>query len=297
MVNILYSSTAKLSGTHHASYPNVRLKKQMNYKILLFVTIIGVFGVMGLFSFKKAQQSESVIYRLVWFELQIAPSSYRFAIIPEQPILIGGDYDKKGATMLIRYEHVPEVYERTVERLDIIVRKSGILNLQLSNPDQSFEDSAMENPSIHIRIAYADNTRWVSTYDLNNIPEAVSILIQDTKSLAKEIMQEQSKQKIDGDTASKYVEPGQNTTQQESPSIIVKVKVYQSGKISANNQMVTLSELNVILDNLKEKNGEVWYFRESPSEEPSEALDKTITQVLDAITSRELSVHLQSEEY
>lgn len=254
---------------------------------------------MGLFDFLKHKKTETIVYRLVWFELQIAPSSYRFAIIPEQPILIGfeGESGEKGATMLIRYEHVPDLYEKIVEKVDNLVKKNRILSITPVNSVNSFSDNLIEKPSVHIRLAYADNTLWASFYELSNVPNEIDALIQDTKSLAKQIMKEQTQETISGDAAQAYIEPAQNTAQKESPSIIVKVKVHHSGKISANKNEVSLSELGSILDELKIRNGDVWYYRESPDIEPSESTVKTIQKVLDAVTSRELSIRLQAEEY
>lgn len=253
---------------------------------------------MGLFDFVRCKKPERVIYRLVWFELEIAPASYRFAIIPEQPILIGYENEngENGATMLIRYENVPDVYERTVEIVDALVKKSGILRLPPTNPSQAFADSSMNHPSVHVRLAYADNTRWAGIYTTDAIPEPVSALLRDTKALAKQIMQEQTKDVIDGDTAHAFLDPQKNPGQKVAPSIIVKVKVLQSGKITANGQEVTFAELGTILDDLKQKNGGVWYFRESPEHEPPEALVATIKSVMDSIASRRLPVRLQPED-
>lgn len=191
---------------------------------------------MGIFDFRKQKKTDEVIYRLVWFELQIAPASYRFAIMPEQPILIGyeGEDGEKGATMLIRYEHVPDVYERTVEQVDTLVRRSGILDLPPENPAQAFDDTSMKHPSVHLRLAYADNTRWAGFYATDAIPEPVSILMRDTKALARQIMKEQTNEAIDGDTAHSFLKPEKNAAQKDAPSIIVKVKVLQSGRITAN---------------------------------------------------------------
>lgn len=270
----------------------------MKTKVLIVIIIMGVI-ILGIFSFMNRQKAKNVIYRLVWFELQIAPASYRFAIMPEQPILIGyeGENGEKGATMLIRYEHVPDVFERTVEKVDGLVNKSGILSLPPSNPDQAFDDTAMTTPSIHIRIAYADNRRWAGFYSIDAPPEAVAALIQDTKVLAKQIIHEQTSEKIDGEAAHSFLDPEKNIAQKDAPSVIVKVKVLQSGKINVNGQEVSLSELGTILDDLKQKDGGVWYFREEPEHEPSESLTMIIESVLDAITSRELPVRLQPEEY
>lgn len=58
-----------------------------------------------------------------------------------------------------------------------------------------------------------------------------------------------------------------------------------------------LPRLQIILDDLKKKMGGVWYFRESPAQEPTQTVVKIIKGVIDAITSRELPVRLQPEDY
>jgi hypothetical protein len=265
---------------------------------LVIVLVLGVIS-MGLFDFVKRKRVTEPIYRLVWFELQIAPAFYRFAIIPEQPILIGceGENGEKGATMLIRYEHVPDVYERTVERVDTLVRKSGVMGLRPSRPNRAFDDAAMTDRSIHVRIAYADNTRWAAVYDADEIPQAVAVLVQESRALAKQIMQEQTSETIDGDRALAFLDPEMNTAQKNASSVIVRVKVFLSGVITANGERVTLEELDTLLEELKQKKGGVWYFRESPEQEPPKTLVQTIENVMDAIASRRLPVSMQPEEY
>ena len=199
--------------------------------------------------------------------------------------------------MMIRYEYLPTAYEQIVEKANELVQKSGILNLQPYIPEQAFKDAAMGIPSVHIRIAYANDTRWAAAYALNDAPKEVLNLIRSTKKLAKLIMQENSNKLIDSDAAHAYLDPKQNTAQKESPSVIVKIKVHQSGSISANGQDVSLLQLGVLLNDLKEKHGEVWYFRESPDSEPSEQQAETIKREIDAITKRDLPVRLQTDEY
>lgn len=271
----------------------------MKLKILLSVALIGGVITMGLIGFFRHKKTNTIIYRLVWFELQITPDTYRFAILPEQPILIGledgaGD---KGATMLIRYEHVPEVYEKIVEKVDSILRKHKVLSLAPQDPERAFKDEYMEKPRIHIRVSYADNTQWASVYYLDKMPTEIEALIQDTKALARQVLQEQSKESIDGDTAKAYLKPESNTAQQDSPRIIIKIKVYNSGKIAMNQKEVSLTELASALDDLQNKKGAVWYYRESPDKEPSESVIKTIKAVLDTVASRNLPIHLQTEDY
>jgi hypothetical protein len=263
------------------------------------VIIIGGMFAMGLFGFLKQKKANAVVYRLVWFELQIAPATYRFAILPEQPILIGleGENGEKGVTMLIRYDHVPEVYERIVERISDLVQKSKVMELPPKNPQVAFDDGAIKNPSVHIRIAYSNDRRWASVFEMNKIPKEIETLIQETKKFAKKIMKEQSSEKISGEKALAHLDADRNVAQKEFPAIVTKIKVCLSGNILVNDQEVSLSELGLILDELKAKNGVVWYFRESPEQEPTELTSITIQKVLDAIVNRKLPVKLQTEEY
>ena len=133
----------------------------------------------------------------------------------------------------------------------------------------------MEDPSIHIRVAYVDKTQWTGVYSVNEAPTAITNLIEDTKNLAKQMMREQTSDTIDDEIALTFLEPEKNLAQKDSPSIIVKVIVHHTGKISANGQEVSLSDLKLILDDLKQKNGAVWYYRELPDEEPSDSLEMT----------------------
>jgi hypothetical protein len=266
--------------------------------ILVILIVIGVLA-MGMFGLFKKKTYNVVTYRLVWFELQVAPFSYRFAIMPEQPILIGyeGENGEKGATMLIRYDHVPAVYDRTVEKISDLVQKSGVMKLLPNDSHIAFANASMDKPSVHVRIAYSDERRWASYYEMDKIPKEVESLIQETKKLAKQLMIEQSNEKISGEKAHEHLMPNRNIAQKESPAVVAKIRVRLSGKILVNEQAVSLSELGTILDELKTKNGAVWYFRESPEKEPPESTNKIIQQVLEAVTSRKLPIQLQPEEY
>ena len=254
---------------------------------------------MGLFGLFKKKKPDSVHYPLTWFELQVAPSAYRFAILPKQPILIGfkGENGDKGATLLLSYDDVPEVYEKTVEKVDAIVQNSGLLSLVLKNPELAFSDDTMKQQSLHIRIAYGDDNRWASVYILDDLPVELNSLLSETKLLARKMLKEQTNDKIDGNTALKYIDPENNTAQDKSTKIVVKVRVRNSGIINVDNREVSISELESILDDLKEKNGAVWYYRDSPNEEPTERASKTMESVIDTITNRKLPIRLQGEEY
>ena len=261
--------------------------------------MLGSFLLVGIFGCTQNEESKHLIQRLVWFEIQITPFTYRFAIIPEQPIVIGyeGDEVNDGATMLIRYDHVPEVYEKTVEEVARLVKESGALTLKPIKPNLAFSEDLMEQHAVHIRIAFADDKRWASVYDLDKLPMEIETLIEDTRNYAMTVMKDHTKDNIGGELAETYLDPKLNVTQKESPEVIVKLVVHLSGAITANGQEVSLVELGAILDDLANSTGEVWYYRESPQEEPTESTIMIIEQVLDAIAQRDLPIRLQTEQY
>ncbi len=254
---------------------------------------------MNLFGFLKGKKPDAVTYRLIWFEIQIAPFAYRFAILPEQPILIGleGENGEKGLTMLIRYDHAPQVFDKTVEQVDALIKQCGILGLPLTNPGLAFADAQMKTPGVHLRLAYADQTRWAGVYALDQLPAPVATFLKETKDLARLIMQQMAHETIPGEQAMEHLEPERNAAQKNSPTVIVKVRVSRMGAIGVNDREVSLPELHAILDDLKAKNGTVWYYREESDQEPSEATTRTIKQVLDAVIIRKLPVQLQTEKY
>lgn len=80
-----------------------------------------------------------------------------------------------------------------------------------------------------------------------------------------------------------------NSTSAEAT--VAKVKVMKSGKIFLDDKELTLAEIKVAFVRLSKENGEVWYYRENPQEEPSpEAM-----RVIEAIVENNLPVKLSSK--
>ena len=76
----------------------------------------------------------------------------------------------------------------------------------------------------------------------------------------------------------------------ESPDIL-KIAVTRGGEVTANGKRTTLEDLDAICRVLAEHNGEVWYYREAPKEEPHPIALK----VLDVIIHHNLPVRLSSK--
>jgi hypothetical protein len=241
----------------------------------------------------------ALTHRLTWFELQISPHSYRFAIVPKRPILIGlaGDNDSPAFTSLIRYDRTPDVFEKTVEQVDALIKRANIMGLTPREPHMVFADEHLKRPGVHLRFAYADDNRWAGHYEPDQVPAPVLALVQDTKDLAHSILKQTSRQRISGQDALEALEPNKNAEQESHPSLIVKVRISRLGTISVNDREVSLAELRSTLDDLQGRHGGVWYYRDDPDQEPTEATTRVVQEVLEAITTRRLPVRLQSEKY
>ncbi len=77
----------------------------------------------------------------------------------------------------------------------------------------------------------------------------------------------------------------------KEPEHVLKVKVLQSGKVFADDKVVSLDELDHELSGLKEKEGVVWYYREDGMADPPEVA----TDVMDLVIKYELPVSFSSQ--
>ncbi len=62
--------------------------------------------------------------------------------------------------------------------------------------------------------------------------------------------------------------PTPKPTVVSDPNQVLKVSVFKSGEIRADDKTVTLQELDTLLTALDQKNGIVWYYREAGQGEP-----------------------------
>ncbi len=148
---------------------------------------------------------------LEWFELQVAPCIYRFAIVPDQPILmgLGPDEQDNGATMLIRHDRTPALYQQVVDKVSSCVEVCGIMDCALHNPQLAFADEMLDKESVHMRIAYTDGRRWASVFAVDHVPMEIGFLLEETKKLTQQVLEEQDHEMISGTDASTHVKSPQ----------------------------------------------------------------------------------------
>jgi biopolymer transport protein ExbD len=78
---------------------------------------------------------------------------------------------------------------------------------------------------------------------------------------------------------------------------IDKIKVFKSGKIELNGKEVSLQDLKKELVQLKELNGEVWYYSESSKGYPSDQAMKVLRLILDNKIPYKLSIQPDFSDY
>lgn len=224
---------------------------------------------------------------ITWFEIQETPNIYRFAIIPKQPILIGfkGEDGKAGKTILLSKSKNSKLYKEVKEKIEMLISKHKLMTLESHNSKDVFAKNLMAERGLHIRFAQDDGKRWVTMFEENKIPKSIKTFMTDSKVLAREIM-ELSSEEVDGKKALEALKEKE----------ILKVKIFITGKIFINNKESTMEELNLKLDGLKDKNGLVWYYRESPEKKVSKSTGKIIDSVTQSIISRGLPVKLVEDE-
>lgn len=234
------------------------------------------------------------IAKLIWFELELCPHQFRFAIIPDQPILIGfsGEYfgRDKGAVLLVRKEEVPEMFEDIIVKTDKLLKKYKIIDLPRHNADAVFADKNMKEVSLHVRVAY-DNQKLASLFLLNQMPLGMEKFLGELKEFAIKIFDAPSRRPISYGHAKNIVKGGDRPLgKNEGP--VGKIKVFNNNKIVFNDDEMNINELRRRLALLQESCGQVWYYREEPQGKTPPAI---AMEVIKAVTDFKLPISLSGK--
>lgn len=237
--------------------------------------------------------------RLVWFELEVCPQRFRFAVMPGQPVLFGCEPDEgeEGKTILVPYEGNEELVDSVIESLDGLVRSNQIFSTPPNAPDRAFQEDSMKTASVHIRIAYESNQRWASMYALQDAPPNVLKLLEQSKQLGLEVFSTVPSRTISGERAMELVHPDRQGEARTPAAVIAKVKVTLSGQVHLNGALVSLDELTEALNRLRDEGGEVWYHRELPEQEPPPEVSRIVESVLNRIIELGLPIKLSETDF
>ncbi len=269
-------------------------------KVLVIVGLVLIIGI-AIFVFSNSKKNtSSVVYRLSWFELQVCPDISRLAAIPNQPILLykePASANEKGAVLLLRREINPQLFDKVYEDIDKLIQNAGLPSFPQKESSKCFSDEGIKTKSIHLRFRYADGVQWASVYPIDSIPQEVLAFIDSCRALTNQVFAEANGKTIPGDEALKHVEEAPKSQDDYRSDIVCKIKVTNEGKLFLNSKMINQNELPNALDDLKNMNGAVWYYREQGDKEPSNEVDLIIKYVLDEVVKRKLPVKLSETDF
>lgn len=149
--------------------------------------------------------------KLTWFELMICPFTFRLAVTPGYSLLFGykDENSEQRHTTVLRYKEQKARIESILESLHWLVQVNGILSLPQNRAQDAFQAKSMNNPpSLHLRIAYSDQSSWASVYAMDQVPPQVQALLDQCDYLGRHEIEDAN---TEGTTYSAEEEPGAPT--------------------------------------------------------------------------------------
>jgi hypothetical protein len=233
---------------------------------------------------------------LVLFELQICPSDYRFAVAPEQVLVFGyrEGSSVRPHTVFVPYQGNEQLVQSVLESLHWLVVANDIMSLPPRDPERVFDPDYMNEPSIHIDLAYSDGQSWKSRYPLAEVPPNVQALVDQSKYLGQQEFKDGLAKPGTDTQAAMFQREG---ALPESAKRVGRVKLFLSGKIEMDGQEMSPAELQEELRKLRLLDGEVWYYRENPHEPLPSNLSLIGQFIVDSINALRLPVKICTEDF
>lgn len=263
----------------------------MKQVAIIAVLVIALFSHLALDIQASQESNLSSWGRLEWFELQISPNKFRFAVVPDQAIMLAKEYGEKTRGGIWLLQRDDTMANTIINTLDSIIRLNHVIENKENSPEKTFEDDSLKTPSLHIRIGYGTDgygtkKRWQSYYTLENVPANIETLVQACRSLCDRAINSLSSQDISKEHAQLLITPN-----------VAKVKIAKNGDIYLNKRRVSLKELKQELRQLKESEGIVWYYREKPQKDPKGKVEAVMQDVLKIIIELKLPVKLSEKDF
>src|ERR1044071_3467032 len=98
----------------------------MKLKIIFVISTLIFISPSG-FAAKANQNVNSSSLKLEWFELEICPEKFRFAIVPDQAILLTKKGDDKTRDGLWLVDRADSMANTIIESLDSTIRSNHII--------------------------------------------------------------------------------------------------------------------------------------------------------------------------
>jgi len=123
--------------------------------------------------------------QLTWFEVELAPNEYRFGVVPGQPILFSPPASQRnpdGGLIVFRPDSPArqERYDEILRSLGILLNRYQLVETPMHEPNRVFDKNFAQQPSLHVRVAFASGRRWATWYPKQEISEKLKAFVQET---------------------------------------------------------------------------------------------------------------------
>jgi hypothetical protein len=110
---------------------------------------------------------------LQWFELEEAPFTMRLAIVPDQPILFAAKEKGQAEASTWIVDAEPARIAEVSSAIDFLIRANRVVETRPNEPAKVFAKAAQQTPSLHVRISYGGERRWMTYHPTNDVPQNI----------------------------------------------------------------------------------------------------------------------------
>lgn len=240
---------------------------------------------------------------ITWFEMQIAPFTFRFAVAAGKEVLFSDNAPNS--------RHPQETFVLE-ERSDLFLSAltamaagyGDVFGGPQTAPDRCFTQDMMQQPSFHLRVAWDNHYRWASMYPLNQLPPRVRQLFEDSRAVFEQVVAQIPTQRGSADEAHGVldrVEQQQRLDERlqraQAAGAVARIKVLQNGDAYLNGRKMRVRRIISTLKDIQAKEGVVIYFREQPERDPTPAAEKTFKALLDEVSALRLPIMLSRTDF
>ena len=135
---------------------------------------------------QSAEQAPSEWGDLRSFEIEVAPHQLRIAIAGDRPFLLGIGMGE-GQEPFVYHQMLPDTAQR-LRTLEMLISANRVIETPQNQSARSFQADALQTPSLHVRILYANDRTWRAWYPGQKAPGNIISLLADCQMLAKQIV-------------------------------------------------------------------------------------------------------------
>ena len=145
-------------------------------------------------------------FELNWFELQISPHEFRFAVASGRDALIAFKRDKASncETHLLPIKDNKSNIDLAFSSLHAFLQKHNVRGTSFHKPEKTMQAATLSIPSLHLRFQYG-NRGWASFYLIEEIPPNIQALFDDCYKLAISIIARSPKRQLSNEEVLKDI--------------------------------------------------------------------------------------------